>query len=260
MHPARKRTRPSGEAMGNCAAGRIPVAAVNTGAAECPICMNAFGAGPRTIVRPFRCVGTAKHAICRACDSTLYRRHDDRCPTCRAERDVATSDARHGGREEGTPVHLRDADPMGIADVAAAAVGTMFFPIDDGYRVVSGPSISILHPPDAEDGAAANIVAHLLNSAGLSGPLPVLEFTRVDGEPGDDAMIPEILYRAAAAIHGDPRMTAALEGLRNVASVPLGAFVARVHRPEQAVRLPVTIPEHPPSRRRRSPGSFNRRV
>lgn len=244
MHPARKRTRQSSQEMGSCLAGSMAVGVVNTAAAECPICMNEFGAGPRTKVHPFHCVGIEKHAICRACDSTLYRRHDDRCPTCRAERDVATSDARHGGRSSGTPVHLRNSDQISLADVAglavaAAAAATMFFPIDNSYNVVSGPSISIFHTAEGDP-------------ANTTGELHVLE-DHSDGELGGVALTPDVLHRAAAAMHGDPRMTAALEGLRDVPSVPLEAFMSRAHHS-------VTDPAHPVMTRRRSRGSFHRRV
>ena len=53
---------------------------------ECPVCMEAFEAGgARAKVRPFLCEGGVAHALCSACDRTLYVRQDDRCPICRVE-------------------------------------------------------------------------------------------------------------------------------------------------------------------------------
>ena len=65
---------------------------------ECPVCFEAFEAtGPRTKVRSYLCEGGLAHVICSACDKTLYVRHDDRCPVCRAGRS-GTSVQRNGAR------------------------------------------------------------------------------------------------------------------------------------------------------------------
>ena len=52
---------------------------------ECPVCMDPFGSGPHTKVCPFECAGMP-HAVCRKCDRTLFLRHADQCPMCRAGR------------------------------------------------------------------------------------------------------------------------------------------------------------------------------
>ena len=70
------------------------------GQGECPVCLNEFEAsGPRTKVRPYIC---DNHAICSACDRTLYVRHDDRCPICRTGRSGASAE-RNGPRPFALP-------------------------------------------------------------------------------------------------------------------------------------------------------------
>jgi len=71
------------------------------GCDECPVCLDAFGSGPSTKVFPFACEHGA-HAICRKCDRTLFVRHDDRCPTCRAQRTGAS--IREGGYRPQAPL------------------------------------------------------------------------------------------------------------------------------------------------------------
>lgn len=85
---------------------------------ECPVCFEEFEAsGPRTKVRPFLCEGGIAHVICSACDKTLYVRHDDRCPVCRAGRS-GTSVQRNGARPSPmslpSPMGLPMGLPMGI--------------------------------------------------------------------------------------------------------------------------------------------------
>lgn len=60
------------------------------------MCLDSFGSGPLTKVRPFAC-GDAPHAVCRKCDRTMFMRNDDRCPICRAARS-ASSIASGGAR------------------------------------------------------------------------------------------------------------------------------------------------------------------
>ena len=125
---------------------------------ECPICFEQLRFdGPRTVVRPFRCTD-GRHPICRACDSTMYRRHDDRCPTCRAERDVGASNARHGGRVSGVPFHLRTPDGdgplagemwmLGGIHLVPSNTGPMWFPVDtSGFDNAEDADEAFLHGP-----------------------------------------------------------------------------------------------------------------
>lgn len=72
-------------------------------AGECPVCMETFEAsGPRAEIRPFLCQSGVAHAICSACDRTMYTRQDDRCPTCRANRS-GSSVQRNGPRPMSLP-------------------------------------------------------------------------------------------------------------------------------------------------------------
>ena len=67
------------------------------------MCMETFEAsGARAEVRPFLCQSGVAHSICSACDRTMYNRHDDRCPTCRASRS-GSSVQRNGPRPIALP-------------------------------------------------------------------------------------------------------------------------------------------------------------
>lgn len=76
--------------------------------AECPVCMEPYAAsGARTKVYAFSCVGGISHAICSACDRTLYVRQEDRCPICRAGRSH-NSLQRNGPRPMQLPPPITD--------------------------------------------------------------------------------------------------------------------------------------------------------
>ena len=78
MHASKRVKRYTNEDQ---AAGEHP------NAAECPVCMETFTQfGPRSRVKAFGC----SHATCRACDDSLFRRADDRCPMCRSSRTDAS--------------------------------------------------------------------------------------------------------------------------------------------------------------------------
>jgi hypothetical protein len=143
----------------------------------------------------------------------MYRRHDDRCPTCRAARDVGASDTQHGGRSAGTPVHLQSTEP-----------GVVFFPIDNSQRVVSGASISVLHVGELEEDYAANVMSGWINV--ING----LETTAPHAAAESDERVPEH-PEAESVIQQDPRTVAAMSGLRNVATIPLEQFRGSVYAP-----------------------------
>lgn len=84
--------------------------------ATCPICYEAFDARERTVTHAFRC-GGQPHGICRVCDASMFQRHDDACPICRAERTVESMRA-NGPR---APRRMSFAGPN----------GTIFFPVDE---------------------------------------------------------------------------------------------------------------------------------
>ena len=137
----------------------------------------------------------------------------------------------------------------------------MWFPIDDSGWA-HGSSISVYtgdgDPVDG-DGADFAVWSHLQNLVSLtqSGGPTIPRRRRVrSGAPGvpavlvvdereegadsdEDLRVAEAASVALATINsmmGDDRTVAALDGLRNVASVPLGTFVQRVHGNSEARR------------------------
>jgi len=247
--------------MGNCMQRVVDATADTADTAytagqqgECPICMHEFGSGPRTVVRPFHCTGGQAHGVCRACDSTLWRRIDDRCPVCRAPRDVAAAAARHGAREDGVPVHMRSNE----GEMGAAQIATMFFPVEAPYSMVSGPSFSILRPHDAADVESANVVAQLVRTLATQGAIrgaPFMASIEGNDETGDSRMIPDAIVALMAAVHGDRRTADALRGLGDVTTMPLGEYVSRVRGERGSART-----ERRPAPRLRSRRSHNSRV
>lgn len=221
MEPASKRARAG--SMGQCMShGRAASATSSTpDGDECPICFNVFEtSGPRTKVRPFRCEGGQLHPICRACDCTMFKRHDDRCPTCRAARDVPTSDARYRGR---SPPPMREAPvllPGGWGGVGAAQL--MFFPIEPS---MDAPA----HRADLGSGLVHGFALAAQNRRSRAAqPIPVVISVDSDGDGDDVATAPDTSGDAilAAILGGDNgQISAALEGLTNVADVPLAQFV-----------------------------------
>eukprot|EP00966_Prymnesium_polylepis_P203681 4718825-Prymnesium_polylepis.3 len=63
---------------------------------ECAICFeNMLTVGDRAATKSFAC----SHFICVRCDEELYKRAEDRCPTCRASRTRASVQARAGNND-----------------------------------------------------------------------------------------------------------------------------------------------------------------
>lgn len=216
--------------------------------AECCICFNAFEAsGPRTKVCSFQCSGGERHATCRACDKTMYSRHTDKCPTCRAPRDVATSDAMHGGRS--APPPPEDAPVLLPGGWGGFGAGRMFFAVDSsgfdgvgagdlGHGMVQGfarasaarhsrylvptamPSDAFVF--DAEDDTEADNVALVEDFISNAGGGTAFD------QPGDDAVASAIIEEAVRHINADSGIQGALSALRNVAGVNLAGFTRLV--------------------------------
>jgi len=120
------------------------------------VCMEEFEtsrAAARTIVYPFACGGGdgIRHAICRTCDRSMFNRHGDACPICRAPR-LGSSIASLGQR----PPRERELAAVPLQ----TSSGTIFFPVgddDDG-------SISVIevrrinHATDASSAASASTI------------------------------------------------------------------------------------------------------
>lgn len=99
---------------------------------ECPVCMESYQpSGPRTKVCPFLCEGRFAHAVCSACDRTLYVRGEDRCPICRSTRS-GSSVIRNGPRTTIPPHHAAMADISNVIGWLPRRVGA------DGRRTVDG--------------------------------------------------------------------------------------------------------------------------
>lgn len=200
---------------------RTRTATVSRELDSCPVCFEPFGSGANTKVHPFECAGD-RHAICRACDSTLFRRFDDRCVICRATRDLAASTARHGHRPSGTPVHLRQPNPPPFQLTS----GTLFFSLDRPSAANSGPRVNILNPESTPE-EAANFMARMLSGFSRDRPIDV------DIEEEEPADPPAELASAISVIQSDPGIIAALRGLQSVADTPLGLFI---HNMQTATR------------------------
>jgi ribosomal protein L37E len=65
------------------------------------------GFGPRSKVQAFGC----SHATCRACDDSLFRRADDRCPMCRAPRTEESRVSQTPAAQQQHNAALRAANP-----------------------------------------------------------------------------------------------------------------------------------------------------
>lgn len=206
------------------------------GGGECPICFNEFGRGARTVVCPFEC---NDHAICRACDATMYRRHDDRCPVCRAPRLVSAARARHGARAPGVPVHERD-------DGGRQGFGHMFFPIADSadvglfdvntfpdvdafvHHTFQAPAVAAQRARRAPRGVASTagmVVLNITNNANADNDADTAS------DSGDNVEAEDGLAVMAAAVEAalnESRTRAALDGLCDPTSMNLATFGARV--------------------------------
>lgn len=173
---------------------------------ECCVCFNEFGSGPRTKVHSFDCNGGQLHAICRACDKTLFMRNDDKCPTCRAERSDASIAA--GG--------YRPAPPPRERPIPAGFGGMMFFPVDSDE-----PDLFMGMVPAGSDMGLAltsgfqNAVRNRNSRFAVSHP------ALAPPDTSGDAVI--------AAALSDPAIAAAMDGLTNPAGMDIRSFLAAVH-------------------------------
>lgn len=220
------------------------------------MCFNPMTVGGRsgthTVARPFDCVGGTRHAICRSCDQRMFQGHDDRCPICRAERSgmsIATS----GSRAPGIPVHER-------RDDGGFALQQFFVPIDESQpayvSVITRPGgDQIFHSlEEMLDGIVAGgpggiSRARIMSSAGARGHRTTAVATsdlsdglrqilaainaQQAGAANAESMAATVAA-AVSAIHSDPQINAALEGLTNPQSVSLGTFLDRVRGTSQA--------------------------
>ena len=199
---------------------------------ECPICFEQMSdnRGARTKLYAFDCA----HAVCCACDKRMFRGIDDRCPTCRAPRDVAGSVARHGQRPIGTPVHQRTAPALDGGGGGGGAQ-TMFFPMDDGrpLRVFVDGNVPVAEVPAALN-HFLSVVSTMPSLRRFRLPPSITEDAINDATAGDDDDDVEAaadIARATinSAIEADEGIQAAVDGLMNVHETSIGSFVQRVH-------------------------------
>lgn len=159
----------------------------------------------------------------------MYQGHDDRCPICRAERS-GLSIASNGHRNPGVPVHERREQPVSLAHFMFGhdAEGA-----DEGIHYVS-----VIARPGTDD--VFNSIEEMLGAAEAAHGISRSMTSRTRAIPPglahgirnalDRQTAEAHLARAIAAIHEDSQISAAIEGLRNPAQVPLGTFIDRVRR------------------------------
>ena len=234
------------------------------GQGECPVCLNEFEAsGPRTKVRPYIC---DNHAICSACDRTLYVRHDDRCPICRTGRSGASAE-RNGPRPFALPpamdfpvvngAHSYQATRIenGLADVMSWLPRRFFA---NGRSVVDGNNVArsplsdwaaqyntgggrvFYTDPDeleewqAEGGTGAELDREL--DEGVAGYRAAAESRRLRGVPvvvsaaTAAAAATADLAAISAVLAQDEGISAALDGLINVHNTTASDFARSARR------------------------------
>lgn len=162
----------------------------------------------------------------------MYQGHDDRCPMCRAERSGG-SIAENGHRSPGIPVHERREAPIG-----PFSLETLFFADEDseGMHYVS----AITRPgEDQIFSSLEELLGNAERSHGISrarvaaappGLVSALQSLAAFNTPNQQERETMGRHVASAmrAIHDDPALSAAMDGLRNPTEVPLGTFLDRV--------------------------------
>lgn len=239
--------------------------------------MEAFDSvGPRTKVRPYLCEDGVAHAVCSACDRTLYVRQDDRCPICRAGRS-GSSVRRNGPRPMSLPPPMishapgvgvwHDAfvsTPGGEAQVRADFLSWLPRRVGlNGQRVIDGGVPSpvssgagsygmgwggrIFYPVDvADDGVSADLGNGFIEAyrAAASGrrrrsePIDTVVIEEEDPVPipSVESPINALHDTAMAALLGDQGIGAALHGLTNLHSVSVIDFAHRVQGARRAAQ------------------------
>lgn len=226
--------------------------------AECPVCMEAYEAsGPRTKVRPFLCEDGIAHAVCSACDRTLYVRQDDRCPICRAGRS-GSSVARNGPRPISLPPPMEI--PSWLLSMGGSINhrhGTMHVPdvlgwlprrvLPDGQRIIDGAGANTgvltsiaggyggraFYPIDpVEDAPPADlaggfIAAYQLAAAERRRRSEPLDLA-IDAAADADDELSGVEAAFLARFPPDPRIEAALDGLTNLPGTSVIDFAQRV--------------------------------
>lgn len=192
-------------------------------AETCCVCFNAFEAsGARTKVYNFTC---GAHSTCRACDRTLYERHADKCPTCRASRDVDASFTVHGARG---PAPINDSLAFFGGWGGHGGPARMFFATDTsgidggvdfgGFRRAAALRHSRSIAPDPTAFFAGEQI------------LVVDDDDSSTSTSTDDAVAAAIIEATARDIRNDVSLQAALGALCDVASTNLANFSRLVHR------------------------------
>lgn len=76
------------------------------------------------------CSFVCDHAVCAQCDTALYVRADDRCPTCRAPRKGASASGQHYPREARLDRTRTITARQSTLPYASLPQETVFFPVD----------------------------------------------------------------------------------------------------------------------------------
>tara|TARA_Y100000389_G_scaffold196668_1_gene230000 strand:+ start:12742 stop:13302 length:561 start_codon:yes stop_codon:yes gene_type:complete len=158
----------------------------------------------------------------------MFHGHDDRCPICRAPRS-GDSISTNGARSHGIPVHERPG-----VDTGVATLHDLFFSDDDNGGV---HLTSVIARPGSDE--VFSSLEELLRAAsserGISraqihvAPPAVAHAMRHLVEAASTgASATRELAAVTEAIGNDPSLSAAIDGLTNVADVPLGTFLHRV--------------------------------
>tara|TARA_B100001173_G_scaffold99668_1_gene86142 strand:- start:2093 stop:2857 length:765 start_codon:yes stop_codon:yes gene_type:complete len=122
--PPRRSARFAARADGNSSAPQ-QAAAGDEEEQGCPICFEAFTVADRAPCKEYFCT----HTICATCDSDLFVRADDRCPTCRADR---THASKHNRTQSELLQRARAIAARNSTLPDGAFPQTVFFPVDAG--------------------------------------------------------------------------------------------------------------------------------
>jgi hypothetical protein len=131
---------------------------------ECPICMEAFTKSDRNTCTPFSCL----HVICVQCNSELYRRANDRCPTCRAQRTHESVIEQTATNQEARRQSL-----LQRASAPTSVMRIMFFPVGGVQESARVPHNATEHTSVSaysvtDDSAVQRVVFGLTNPQSVS--------------------------------------------------------------------------------------------
>ena len=109
---------------------------------ECAVCIEALTQVDR-VVRPFRC----SHFICGGCDAELFRRADDRCPTCRAARTELSMRPRDAGANTQRAATMQTRREAEARERTSAT--TIFFP-SQAFAILSSGASGLFSGSDVD--------------------------------------------------------------------------------------------------------------